>query len=167
MKTLWLHGMGGKPNQEKIAYMESQGLKMHALHLDYNHEPRSFEILRDYIVENSIEFMVGSSHGGFLAFWLNEELNIPCLLLNPAVSISLKRKTKPDLTGLKGEFCIVALGALDQQVDAQRTLKFMDKDRREGKKIITRVWENEGHGFTMEAFHEILKWGLDELENFR
>ena len=165
MNTIWMHGMGGSPNQEKIALMEKYGLTTHALHMDYSNEPQRFEILRDYCLEHEIKFLVGSSFGGFMGFWLSEELGLPCLLLNPAVSLSGKNKTKPQsMTRLISKLCLVAVGDQDSQIDHQRTLKFMDKDRRDGKTILTKVMENEGHGFSMEAFQEILEWGLECLK---
>jgi len=164
METLWLHGMGGSPNKEKIAYMKERGLNTHALHLDYNREPKRFEILRDYCIKHQIQLLVGSSFGGFLAFWLSEELGIPCLLLNPAVSLRNKRKTKPSgVSRLASPICLTALGAEDDKVDPERTALFMEKDTRDGKVILTRTWQGEGHGFTMQAFEEILDWALPKL----
>jgi hypothetical protein len=168
MKAIWMHGMGGSPSQEKMQLMEQYGLSTSALHLDYNREPQRFEILRDYCLTNSIELLVGSSFGGFMGFWLSEELGLPCILLNPAVSLSNKNKTKPSgVSHLKSTLCLVALGAKDEQVDPQRTLLFMEKDKREGKTIFTKVFENEGHGLSIEAFREVLEWALPYIENWR
>lgn len=165
MKAIWMHGMGGRPNQEKINLLEGYGFEMHALHIDYLQEAKTFEILHNYCIEQKIEFLIGSSHGGFLGFWLSEELGIPCLLLNPAVSLRAKNKSKPQaVSRLESPLCIVALGGLDDKVDHQRTLLFMEKDRREGKEIITRVFENEGHGFTIDTFDEIVKWTLTIIQ---
>lgn len=165
MRAIWMHGMGGSPNKEKIALMEEYGLTTHALHMDYSNEPRRFEILRDYCIEHGIELLVGSSFGGFMGFWLSEELGLPCLLLNPAVSLRGKNKTKPKgMTKLTSKLCMVTVGDQDSQIDHQRTLKFMDKDRREGKVILTKVMADEGHGFSMKAFREILEWGLASLK---
>ncbi|WP_291727116.1 YqiA/YcfP family alpha/beta fold hydrolase [Bernardetia sp.] len=162
MKTLWLHGMGASPNQEKIKLLESYGFEMYALHLKYNQD--SFDILKEYCLKNEITFLVGSSHGGFLGFWLSEELALPCLLLNPAVSLRGKNKTKPkNMSKLESPLCIVALGEEDKQIDPKRTLVFMEKDKREDKEIITKTWAEEGHGFTMKAFKEIVTWAKDIL----
>lgn len=167
MKAIWMHGMGGSPNREKMELMEQYGLLPHALHIDYNNEPLRFEILKDYCIKNGIELLVGSSFGGLMGFWLSEELGIPCLLLNPAVSLSGKNKTKPaSATNLKSPLCLVALGGMDEQVDPQRTLLFMEKDRREGKEILTKVLENEGHGLSLEAFREVLDWALVPVKKY-
>lgn len=165
MKTLWLHGMGGTLNQEKIALLEKYGFEMYALHLDYGKEPNRFEILKNYCLEKEIQFLVGASYGGFLAFWLSEELAIPCLLLNPAVSLRGKEKTKPTITKLESSLCMVALGNQDKEIDYERTLLFMEKDKREGKQILTKIIENEGHGFSLNAFEEIMHWVKEILKN--
>ena len=164
MRAIWMHGMGGSPNKEKIALMEKYGLETHALHMDYSNEPKRFEILRDYCLEHQIELLVGSSFGGFMGFWLSEELGLSCLLLNPAVSLRGKNKTKPkSVTKLISPLCLIAVGDQDEQIDHERTLLFMEKDKREGKTILTKVMPNEGHGFSMPAFKEILKWGLGNI----
>jgi len=165
MKTLWLHGMGGSPNQEKIDLLKSYGFEMYALHLDYGKEPNRFEILKEYCLEKQIQFLVGSSYGGFLGFWLSEELAIPCLLLNPAVSLRGKEKTKPNITKLESSLCLVALGNQDKEIDHKRTLLFMEKDEGEGKETLTKIVENEGHGFTMKAFEEIVIWAKKILKS--
>lgn len=164
MKAIWIHGMGGSPNQEKMAIMEQYGLTTHSLHLDYSKESRRFEILCDYCKGQKIELLVGSSFGGFLGFWLSEELGIPCLLLNPAVSIRGKAKTKPLLSNMNSPLCMVAVGDQDDKIDHERTLLFMEQDAREGKKIVTKVWKGEGHGFSNNTFKEILEWGLALVE---
>ena len=166
MKAIWMHGMGGSPNQEKIALMEQYGLQTDALHLDYSREPKRYEILRDYCIEHKIEYLVGSSFGGFLGFWLSEDLGLPCLLLNPAVSLRGKEKTKPNISNLQSQLCMVGLGDQDAQIDHTRTLKFMERDRREGKMILTKVMQGEEHGFTMEAFDVLLNWSLENLKTY-
>lgn len=163
MKALWLHGMTGSPDQEKIAWMESKGFETHALHINYLQEPRRFEILRDYCEEHQIEFLVGFSFGGFLGFWLSEELSLPCLLLNPAVSLRGKEKTKPNISNLKSPLCMVGLGDQDEAVDHTRTLLFMERDQREGKTILTRVIAGEKHGFSRQAFEVLLDWAMENL----
>ncbi len=57
----------------------------------------------------------------------------------------------------------MALGAKDELVDAQRTLLFMEQDRRIGKTILTKVFEEEEHSFTVKAFREVLEWAKGEL----
>ena len=164
MKAIWLHGMGGSPNTEKIKVLESYGFEMYSLHLQYDKE--SFALLKKYCLENKIQFLVGSSHGGFLAFWLSEELAIPCLLLNPAVSLRGKHKTKPqNMSRLESPLCLVALGEKDEQIDYTRTLLFMEKDKREGKEIFTKTWKGEGHGFSIKAFEEIVIWAKQILQH--
>lgn len=165
MKTLWVHGMGATPNEEKITLMRSKGLDTDALHLDYNKEPKRYEILRDYCKANQVQFLTGSSYGGYLSFWISEELGIPCLLLNPAVSIRAKKKTQPNsVLSLKSPLCLTALGAKDNIIDHERTILFMEEDLRPSKIIKTKVWANEGHGFSIESFEEVLNWAMIELQ---
>ena len=89
---------------------------------------------------------------------------IPCLLLNPAVSLRGKEKNKPKITKLESSLCMVAVGNQDKEIDYKRTLLFMEKDKREGKEIIPKIIEDEGHGFTIEAFEKIVIWAKEILK---
>jgi len=77
-----------------------------------------------------------------------------------------KERTKPNITRLSSPLCLVAVGSEDAQIDHERTLRFMKEDEREEKKIITKVFEGEGHGFSMNAFEEILHWALEYIKAF-
>jgi uncharacterized protein len=133
MKTLFIHGMGSRPWAKGIAVLEQYGLEVFALHLDYNHQ--SFNILRDYIQANQIEFLVGHSHGGFMAFWLAEELGLPCLLTNPSLSLRAKKKVSPAVSQLACPLCLVVLGGKDELVNPQRSLQYFEADVRPNKII--------------------------------
>ena len=98
MRTIYIHGFRGRPHKQKISILKEQGMEMFALHLDYDHN--SFGQLKDYIQEQKIEFLVGYSHGGFMSFWLSEELGLPCLLVNPHLSLRAKKKVSPKVSQL-------------------------------------------------------------------
>jgi len=165
MNILWAHEMGYKPDLMKIEIIKKFGLKPFYLHLDYENNNNCFDILSDYCVEKQIDFLIGSSYGGFLCFWLSEKFGIPCLLLNPALSLRTKNKTKPKIESLKSKLCLVALSANDEVIDYNRTLLYLENDIRKDKTIKTKIIEAEGHIITNQTFENILKWALFEFKN--
>lgn len=43
--------------------------------------------INNYITENNIQLLIGNSLGGFFANHFSEKYNIPCILINPCISI--------------------------------------------------------------------------------
>ncbi len=69
MKALYIHGLDSKPNPTKLKIIESFGCKVLAQHINYRSTPNAFALLDKYIVDNKIEFIIGSSLGGRLGYW--------------------------------------------------------------------------------------------------
>jgi len=89
MKVLYIHGLDSHPTPQKIQMIAERGHEVFALHLNYREQKDAYHILKKYAEENQVEFIVGSSLGGFLGFYLAEELGIDCLLFNPAMAIDI------------------------------------------------------------------------------
>ena len=162
MKTLYIHGMGGQPRPEKLNLIHTQGFEVDALHLNYNHN--SFTTLKKHIQEQKIQFLIGQSHGGFMAFWLAEELGLPCLLTNPALSLRAKKRVSPKVSQLACPLCLVALGEEDEAIDPQRTIKYLELDKREDKIIQYKLFAGEKHGLSPKVFTEVLIWAKEGLQ---
>lgn len=165
MKTLYIHGMSGEIREEKLDRLRQANLEVYAQHLKYDHQ--SFHTLKDYIEQNQIEFLVGYSHGGFLGFWLAEELGLPCLLINPSLSLRSKEKVSPKVTETICPICLVALGADDQLVNPHRTLLYLEKDARPDKIIKTKWIEGEGHRLSLDTLSEAIAWALGEINHLK
>lgn len=166
MKTLYIHGLDSTPNTEKIDIMKEAGLIPFALHLDYRTEANAYNLLKKEVVENELEFLVGSSLGGYFAYWLAEELGLPCLLLNPAMTID---RTLPlAITHVNERNCpfrYVAIGAKDNIIDPVRNLEFFrEADRATVKqRVITCDWMY--HVIDFESFATLLDWSLSGIRN--
>ncbi len=164
MKTIYIHGFGGTKWQGKLEILKENGLEPFALQLTYDHE--SFARLKDYILENQIEFLIGQSHGGFMAFWLAEELGLPCLLTNPHLSLRAKKKVSPKVSRYACPLCLVALGNEDKAIDYTGTLKYLEEDKRADKITKVRIFEGQGHGFPRELYSKIVAWSILEVNAF-
>ncbi|MEO0897112.1 MAG: YqiA/YcfP family alpha/beta fold hydrolase [Bacteroidota bacterium] len=85
LKVLYIHGLDSSPNSERMNFLQELGHTVFALHIDYRNEPKTLELLSAEIEENGINYIVGSSLGGYLGFWLSEKYDLPALLFNPAM----------------------------------------------------------------------------------
>lgn len=158
MRILYIHGLDSAPNPDRIASLEAAGHEVFALHLDYRQQPDAYDILRDYAQQQRIDYIIGSSLGGALGFWLAEEMGVPCLLFNPAVYLS-RPEINIELTAQPG--CParwVVIGEQDDVVDpAQSWAFFAQQDQRQTwQRVIRCQWL--GHQIDRATFREMQRW---------
>lgn len=156
MNILYIHGLDSSPNPFRIDWLQAQGHTVHALHLDYRTEPEVYNLLRRAAIESS--FIVGSSLGGRLGYWLSEELGIPCLLYNPALALEIPDLTEnySTLTGCPERY--VVLGDQDDVVDAQATWNWLTARESPScrQRVIRCHWL--GHEIDPDTFVETCRW---------
>ena len=122
MKTLYIHGYKSSLIEPKREIIEKYS-EVIAPNRDYDSEPNIYTELKKIIQENSINHIIGSSMGGRLAYHLSTELNLPCLLFNPALSgefINIKNYS----THFK-PFKKIILGAQDNIVDPYQNFTWL------------------------------------------
>lgn len=167
MRTLYIHGLDSEPVPEKMKIMKKAGLKPYALHLDYRKEPNAYLSLRNHAIEKRAKFIIGSSLGGFLGFYLAEDLGLPCLLFNPAVSHQSIESNRPQLKNLNCPARYVVLGAQDQVLDPVENLSFIRKKDREGleQKIMVCSWLE--HSIDFDTFEEMVRWAALNVKRLK
>lgn len=115
LKCLYLHGLGADVSQEiKDALSEYELIYPH---INYDGTTQPYYDCLDILNKNEIDFIVGHSVGGVMAYWLAKEKNVPALLLCPAfgdeytvyVSKQVKRCT-PKMLAI--------IGTEDDEVDS-------------------------------------------------
>ncbi len=167
MKTLYIHGLDSFPVPEKLAILEKAGMDTVALHLDYRTENNSYRILKDFALKEEVEFIVGSSLGGYMGYWLGEELGLPCLLFNPAMSYSESLKEyMPEITTQKCPARFVVIGAWDDTVDPQQNVRFF-RDHNHGdcyQRVLVCEWLE--HQIDFISFEEMVHWALGSFNLF-
>jgi len=166
MKTLYIHGLDSFPVPEKKHIMAKAGLEVVALHINYRQKLGVYEILKDAIIQKNVQFIIGSSLGGYLGMRLAEDMGLPCLLFNPA--INLKKKIfyfrVPEIKNPKCPARYVVLGAKDDLLDARKTLTFFQKNHPNGthQQIVLCEWL--GHQIDLFTFDEMVNWALHSIK---
>lgn len=164
MKTLYIHGLDSFPVPEKIKIMEEAGLSVISMHLDYRRQPDAYEILKIEAMEKNTAVLVGSSLGGMLAFWLAEDLGLPCLLFNPAMDIGKDVDLKiPEITKRECPMRYVVLGEYDDSVDPANNLRLFKKWERDDldQKVLSCHWL--GHQIDFDTFGGMVGWFVHGL----
>jgi uncharacterized protein len=127
MRVLYLHGLDSNPSKEKIELLTDYGYKVTAPHIIYRqfeNDISLFEGIIREIKDSRIDFIIGSSFGGYMGFWASEIANKKALLFNPAImrqsSLIPVNKTKSDTPK------IIVLGKNDDVVDPKETKEFVN-----------------------------------------
>ncbi|MEA2043320.1 MAG: YqiA/YcfP family alpha/beta fold hydrolase [Bacteroidota bacterium] len=162
MKTIYIHGLDSSPRPDKIKILESLGLEVEALHIDYRKNPDAYAVLEQYMQNSDIEFIVGSSLGGRLGFYLSARFQIPALLFNPALhSLSLDMET-PAIPEKINEEQFFVLGENDQTINPKQTKDFIRKNKlKKNIRLITCHWL--AHQIDLRTFEEMSRWAVESL----
>ncbi len=168
MKTLYIHGFDSFPVPEKIEVLRNAGLEVIAPHIDWRNNPDAYQFLKNVAITENIQFLVGSSLGGYAAFWLAEDLGLPCLLFNPAMSFGdLFKKHLPEISNRLCPARFVVIGAKDETVDPTVNKAFFESIETKSchQRVIVCQWL--GHQIDFTTFEEMVGWALKSYENYR
>lgn len=152
-KILYLHGLESKQGGEKVGFLAGQAC-VYAPAMDYREEDLHGKV-HNIIIKFKPDLLIGSSMGGYVAHEFAKALNLPAILLNPALH---SRSFEPDLdtyilsydTSFQ-EHQIVVLGIEDKVIDPERTKEMIQGDTR----FIIEEVEGMGHRTELDIFINI------------
>ena len=156
MKVAYLHGLESTmPNQDKLSVLESRAKYVYAPTIDYRN-PDTFDILLSEIKDKKIDFIVGSSVGGWFAYNISTILGVPTLLFNPAVH---NRSINPKVrSGNKNSYHTIVLGTNDKVINPEVSKEWILNNIRKGFKIYN---EDIGHRIPTDIFKKYYMMCID------
>lgn len=155
MTILYIHGLDSSPNPERIGLLEAHGHRVVALHIDYRTEADIYPRLVDFAKEEGVDYLVGSSLGGYLAYWIGHDLGLPQLLFNPAVAMRSITLDAPYPIAENPEIqSKVVLGVLDESVPHNDNVAFFKN--RPWARVISCHWL--AHQIDFPTYKEVIAW---------
>ncbi|NGX85332.1 YqiA/YcfP family alpha/beta fold hydrolase [Aequorivita sp. KMM 9714] len=124
MNILYLHGLDSSLNVEKRAILEKYGT-VYSPQIDYRNDESSIESLINLYKDKDIDSVIGSSMGGFAAYYIADKFQRPALLFNPALAYRSVHQNIPDIKNPLSNLKHLVLGAKDEVVDPKSTLEFL------------------------------------------
>lgn len=87
MKILNIHGYKGSAENSACFALKELGFEVISPQLDYDSEnpEKILDNLKKILTENTPDYIVGTSLGGFFTLLLSVECNIPVVLVNPCL----------------------------------------------------------------------------------
>ncbi len=165
MKTLYIHGLDSHPLPEKNKIMKKAGLEPTALHISYREKLGVYETLKDTAIRKKIEFIIGSSLGGYIGNVIAEDLGLPCLLFNPTMHYTDVFYSKiPNIEKPKCPARFVVLGKHDPSINPHYTAKIFTEQQSNkiDQRILTCHWLE--HKIDFRTFEEMVNWAVGSLK---
>ena len=151
---LYIHGLDSGPIAEKTSIIAEMGCTVIAPKIHYKESKNTYQRLLQLAKEFNVDYLVGSSLGGYTAFWLSQELNIPTLIFNPALAF---QKIDPGLVikniSITNFQQTIFLGMQDETVDPKSTKAWLEKNEILDKVKIIEHPAN-GHQISLAVFKE-------------
>lgn len=166
MKALYIHGLHSHPNPEKINILEEAGLKVIAPFIDYDKEQGAvFERIKAIAIEEQVELLIGSSMGGFIGYWIAQDLQLAALLFNPALYFKSVQAHIPQISNSQNPPLFVCLGERDERVNPILVRDYLleRNQNQENLKTVSCSWL--AHGIDLSTFASMSAWFLKEVEN--
>lgn len=156
MKGIYLHGYQGFVTDEKKSILSSIG-DVYAPKIDYDLQPTILHHLYKEFKEEKLDFVSGTSLGGILSYHLALLLEVPCLLLNPAVTaLSQIKPFIPEeafrLTAQKD--VVVVVGMKDDIVDPNLQINYFEDLKEKSSNVWIKKNEELTHFVPVDIFQE-------------
>lgn len=124
MRLLYLHGLYSSPNPEKMAALSALGLQPTNPQIDYARKD-VFSWLHEMALDIKPAYIVGSSMGGYVGYYLAKLLNTPALLFNPAFRFKNTAAPEVEKESMHNPQFHIVMGAHDDVVLPHETLSFL------------------------------------------
>ena len=149
MKVAFFHGLDSPAISEKTYALREKFDEVYDPAMDYT-DPNMFETVLNYLRENPVDLLIGSSMGGYVAYCLSTILGTRTLLFNPAVH---SRPLEPIVQlGGKESNHLIVLGNSDLVITPKETEDFFNNVS--GVNIST---EEIGHTIPIEVFKSYIR----------
>ncbi|MEO8233809.1 MAG: YqiA/YcfP family alpha/beta fold hydrolase [Flavobacterium sp.] len=152
MNILYLQGLDSNLSIEKKEVLEPFG-NIIAPDLDYRANPNMIETLYTEYKNQNINFIIGSSMGGFAGFYLSKLLQTPALLFNPALPYRTPiLQNIPMINNDYNHLLQIVIGNQDDVILAKDNLDFIMKLLPLKNDFRLHLINELGHGIPVATF---------------
>lgn len=163
MNILYLHGLSSSGlGPEKRNILEKYG-KVFSPAIDYRTESNSIELLAEQYRNQNIQAVIGSSMGGFIAYYLADAFKIPSLLFNPALASRPVNQRIPIFRNPYLSLKQIVLAANDEVINPKDTLVFLSKTLQQHTDYHIHIRQDIKHQIPINVFEEEVKMFFEKI----
>ncbi len=156
MKILYIYGLDSKLSLEKRTILEKFG-EVNAPDLDYYNNPKAIISILEKYENEGIDVVIGSSMGGFAAYYVSTVLKKPALLFNPALKRRSVEQSIPSVAITSYTLKHFVIGAEDTMVNPGDTLNFITEKYNEFTDFHLHIRPKLAHSIPVPVFEEEVK----------
>jgi len=151
MQILYFHGLDSVLNPVKKEILEKYYTVISPV-LDYRNNNQVVKIFYDKFKNEKIDVVMGTSMGGYVAYYLSFMLNLPCMVFNPALPYKNVLQFLPELKTERNKFLYVVLGKQDNIIKAKDSLEFLQNTTSKHENIRVTILNQLEHQIPIDVF---------------
>ncbi len=162
-RIAFFHGLDSEYPSDKTIYIQDNYRYHYTPHMDYRNDDNLFEKTYQALLEFKPDLIIGNSMGGWFSYSLSTLLNVPTLLLNPAVqgrSIAVIK----DVVTRQGDFrpkSMCVFGINDDVINPYKSIDYL-KAHQSLENMVFYIGDF-GHRLDAEAFDRYSKLAIHNL----
>ena len=125
-KIVYLHGLESETNCSKVKYLRKLGHNVFNPPMNYKSKD-CFKHTLHLIEMFKPDLIIGSSMGGYFAYEIGKHLDVPVVLLNPALH-SRNFEPNVDILGDEDPLVYLIVGENDDVINYEKTLNYLDEN---------------------------------------
>jgi hypothetical protein len=157
VSAVFFHGLESSLPSSKVVTMQEEGWEVNCRQMDYK-QANEYQIAEEFVLDKKPTILVGSSLGGAICKFIGTRLDIPMILLNPAIrSVEFNIGFPEELGAFRPKIWAL-LGMRDSVVDPIKNYELLSElDAK------TYKWEH-GHRTPSQTFKSFLELIRPEVE---
>ncbi len=164
MKLLYLHGLESSLTEEKRKVL-SKYFEVIAPSIDYKVENRIVESLLEEFSSEGIDVLIGSSMGGYAAYFLSLIMHIPVLAFNPALPYKNVVQFIPEINKKRVNYAKIIIGLKDNVIKADDNIDFLRNTVNPDDNIKITLINKLEHPIPIDIFEQEVEIFYNELKN--
>lgn len=149
MKIIYLHGWGGTSDEAKNNILKKFGDKVECPIIEYNRIKNIINIVSDWLSAPET-IIIGTSFGGYIAYYASVYTEKPALLINPAFYLKDGGELRPDNCQHSPNHKHFLISKKDEVIDVRKTLKFLNEIKVPVENV--NIYENLTHQIPLDVF---------------
>jgi len=150
-KTLYIHGLDGFLSDEKRTVLSKYTQVVSPI-MKFRANSAAYYDLLSIAKEEKVDFIIGTSMGGCMAYHLSLHLSLPALLFNPALPFRSVGIDLPTQDKFRDTYLRVVIGGQDDIIDPIQNVAWLATHEKGDMDI---KWRNIlGHRIPIDVFDE-------------